>query len=444
MNFKKRWIGLLLACAPVACSGGGPDEAKSGAQALLGTGNSAFGLPVWRPSDGRWYEWNGYSGHTATPPWGMNGDIPVRMNVAGTPNLDEVVFRPKEGKWYVRYLDANFTYQQIVKHWGMVGDFPAPGDYDNDGLDDYAVFRPSNGMWYVSCGSSTAGFCNANGTLFGTVGDVPVPGDYDGDGKNDLAVFRPSEDRWYVLNSSTGQGFSTVFATARDAVAQADFDGDNRTDIAVFRASNSTWYIRPSNGAPAYTVVWGTAGDIVTPLDFDGDGKADVGVWRPSNGRWYFRQSSNGFAIDFGNGQDGDLPIGTTVTMAVVEPMPNPPPMPDPPPPIPPGPMPPPPPTKGNIAARLFLDTANTTFSCGMAPFWHSRNGGPNSPVRLSSGSFTDVGRKPGLKRCRFDADFFGVDAGGGYTVCSKAGVNFCKASQTVTAAQTLIVNLGN
>jgi hypothetical protein len=67
--------------------------------------------------------------------------------------------------------------------------WPVPGDYDGDGDTDIAVYRPSNGKWYVK---SLAVF------HWGAAGDIPVPGDYDGGGVTDIAVWRPANRRWYI------------------------------------------------------------------------------------------------------------------------------------------------------------------------------------------------------------------------------------------------------
>jgi hypothetical protein len=83
-----------------------------------------------------------------------------------------------------------------VREWGVIGDIAAPADYDADGKADAAVFRPSEGRWYVRLSSTDSTFI----ADWGIGGDDPQPADYDGDGKADLAVFRPSTGRWYVLN----------------------------------------------------------------------------------------------------------------------------------------------------------------------------------------------------------------------------------------------------
>jgi hypothetical protein len=87
--------------------------------------------------------------------------------------------------------------------FGLEGDIPAPGDFDGDGRMDNVVFRPSTGVWYI-LNSANYSF---RAVQFGLAGDVPAVGDYDGDGKEDITIFR--NGAWWGIQSSN----SAVFAT---------------------------------------------------------------------------------------------------------------------------------------------------------------------------------------------------------------------------------------
>ena len=77
-----------------------------------------------------------------------------------------------------------------VAFGGASGDIPVPGDYDGNGTTDIAIYRPSNGRWYVRDQFTVQ--------YGGIIGDVPVPGDYDGNGTTDVAIYRLFNSRWYV------------------------------------------------------------------------------------------------------------------------------------------------------------------------------------------------------------------------------------------------------
>jgi hypothetical protein len=220
-------------------------------------GDGFSDVAVWRPSNGKWYIRN-----MAAQVWGASGDIPVNGDYDGDGTTDVAVWRPSNGKWYIKGIA---TYA-----WGMNGDVPVPGDYDGDGTTDVAVWRPSNGRWYIRGGTSLT---------WGTYGDIAVPGDYNKNGKTDLAVWRPSNGRWYVK----GVGVFT-WGMDGDLAVPGDYNKDGTTDIAVWRQTNGKWYIRNIG-----TYAWGVLGDVPVPGDYNGDGKTDMAVWRPLNGKWYLR-----------------------------------------------------------------------------------------------------------------------------------------------------------
>lgn len=237
-------------------------------------GNGASDISVWRPSNGKWYirDIGSYA-------WGAIGDIPVNGDYNGDGKTDIAVWRPSNGKWYLKGLGG--------ATWGTSGDIPVPGNYDGDvnGKTEIAVWRPSNGRWFIK---------GVGGPVWGTAGDIPVPGDYNGDGTTDIAVWRPSNGRWYIR----GVG-GYAWGTVGDVPVPADYDGDGTTDIAVWRPSNGKWYIKG-----VASPVWGTAGDIPSPGDYNGDGKADIAVWRPSSGRWYIKGAGS-----YIWGMLGDIPL---------------------------------------------------------------------------------------------------------------------------------------
>jgi hypothetical protein len=238
-------------------------------------GNGTSDASVWRPSNGRWYI-KGVDGYA----WGQSGDIPVNGDYNGDGITDAAVWRPSNGWWYIKGM--------VGASWGMSGDIPAPGNYDGDVDDtsDLAVWRPSNGKWYIKGVG-----CHA----WGIAGDIPAPGDYDGDGITDIAVWRPSNGRWYIK----GIG-SYVWGTQGDIPVPADYNGDGTTEIAVWRPSNGRWYIKGIGSN-----IWGQSGDIPVSGDYDGDGTTEIAVWRPSNGTWYIKEGLGGYSW----GMIGDMPL---------------------------------------------------------------------------------------------------------------------------------------
>jgi hypothetical protein len=172
------------------------------------TGDGAYDIAVFRPSDGTWY-----ISTLGNFVFGEEGDIPVPGDYNGDGTEDIAVYRPSTGTWYIS------TRGDVV--FGEQDDIPVPADYNGDGIMDIAVYRPSNGTWYIS---------TRGNFVFGEAGDIPLPADYNGDGSADIAVFRPSNGTWYI--STRG---NYVYGQSGDIPIPGDYDNDQWAEMAVFR-----------------------------------------------------------------------------------------------------------------------------------------------------------------------------------------------------------------
>jgi hypothetical protein len=213
---------------------------------------------------------------------------------------DIAVWRPSEGKWYVRRTSDETT---SAVQYGISSDKLVPDDYDGDGITDYAVWRPSTGDWWILNSSNNA----LSAVTFGFSTDKPTVGDFDGDGKADVGVYRPETGTWYFLRSRDGF-WSVQFGTAGDKPVIGDFDHDHKSDITVYRPSTGTWYILRSSDFGVTASNFGIAEDIPLPADYDGDGITDIGVYRPSTSTWHTQRSTGGYyALQLGS--VGSIPV---------------------------------------------------------------------------------------------------------------------------------------
>ncbi|MBK9164820.1 MAG: hypothetical protein IPM21_13115 [Acidobacteria bacterium] len=172
-------------------------------------GDGKADVGIYRPSDGTWYiilSSNGANVIVNNP-----GTTPVPADYSGDGKADGVIFT--DGNW----VGTSSTGDPINIPWGQAGDIATPGDFDGDNIVDQAVFRPSTGVWYIRQSS------NGQPSIvpFGTTGDLPVVGDYDGDGKDDIAIYRNGQ--WWINNSGGGVTIANFgIATDKPAPASAN------------------------------------------------------------------------------------------------------------------------------------------------------------------------------------------------------------------------------
>jgi hypothetical protein len=103
------------------------------------------------------------------------------------------------------YIDNGKTAQGH----GTSGDIPVPGDYLGDGIARQAVFRPSDGKFYIKRENNKSWHASKGNFVVyaGASGSVtPVPADYYGEGKLRIAIYRRSGKYgyWYIKGSGKG------------------------------------------------------------------------------------------------------------------------------------------------------------------------------------------------------------------------------------------------
>lgn len=150
-NYRTNSGGLFLGAEPTAfnrgrsfISGFGTTNAVSWSWISMEHGTPAFGTAD--------LHLNWHYGSTVV----LHSDVPVNGNYGGPTNLHNDFVRWRgtlspSTKWNI---DLNPGATTSVD-WGLIGDIPVGGDYDGAPtlLDDPMVFRPSEGRWYLKSSS---------------------------------------------------------------------------------------------------------------------------------------------------------------------------------------------------------------------------------------------------------------------------------------------------
>jgi hypothetical protein len=126
---------------------------------------------IFRPSNNTWYIWSSKNGRELESfQFGVSGCTPVLGgDYDGDGIPDAQYFDPATGTWHVRFSGG--TNQTRSFTWGISGDIPFAAYFTSDHNLDQNVYRPSNGRFYVRNG--TTGATSAVQTT-GTSTDIPV------------------------------------------------------------------------------------------------------------------------------------------------------------------------------------------------------------------------------------------------------------------------------
>ena len=222
-------------------------------------GNGDSNAVVWRPSEGRWYVRDvGTPGNNVSFAYGLKGDVPfvynyrsenTSTNNAGLRFSDVGVIRQSgvSLQWYFHgkgFQQLDGSYRNLIT-FGVFGDNILVGPWETPGVTNLAVAHVFNGVWtffiLLRDGSVRT-------VVWGQNLDVPKPSDYDGDGIFDVAVFRPSTQTTYIIRSTDGLAMVQHFGTkTAEYNVRGDFTNDGKDDIAFWEPTSALFTVETSD-----------------------------------------------------------------------------------------------------------------------------------------------------------------------------------------------------
>lgn len=201
----------------------------------------------------------GFGDNIALGPW----ERPDMTNPA--------VLRLYDNKWTLLVLLENGKTR--VVHFGVNGDIPIVQDYNGDGILELAVFRPSEGKTYVRLSSNKIIKTYALGDKNSV---ARLTGDIDGDGRGDVMVLHPKKAFFQGFVSSTLFPDETSYTITSENSFKMQLGKygktyplnwqikNGKTLLTVIEHATGKRSFHPDNNplAPVEHRQWGMSGDI--------------------------------------------------------------------------------------------------------------------------------------------------------------------------------------